>query len=124
VPHPAWASRRKHRATHRADPTGGHLAYFWAWHVPTSSATKFFLDPASWRIGYASPGLAAGALLGVLLAAALWRVPLLLLADMFAPAMFIISAIWRVGCFLNGCCYGLPTGLPWGLRFPALDHPG
>ena len=24
----------------------------------------------------------------------------------------------RVGCFLNGCCYGRPTTLPWGVKFP------
>jgi len=29
-----------------------------------------------------------------------------------------------VGCFLNGCCYGAPTGLPWGVRFPALSPAG
>jgi prolipoprotein diacylglyceryltransferase len=33
----------------------------------------------------------------------------------------------RTGCFLAGCDYGLPTALPWGVRFPpgslaALDH--
>jgi len=24
----------------------------------------------------------------------------------------------RLGCFSAGCCYGLPTGLPWGMKFP------
>jgi len=24
----------------------------------------------------------------------------------------------RIGCFLNGCCFGKPTDLPWGVRFP------
>jgi phosphatidylglycerol:prolipoprotein diacylglycerol transferase len=28
------------------------------------------------------------------------------------------AAIGRFGCFLNGCCYGTPTNLPWGVRFP------
>jgi phosphatidylglycerol:prolipoprotein diacylglycerol transferase len=26
-------------------------------------------------------------------------------------------AIGRIGCFFNGCCYGAPTNLPWGVRF-------
>ena len=30
-------------------------------------------------------------------------------------------AIGRVGCFINGCCYGLHCDLPWAVRFPA-DH--
>lgn len=24
----------------------------------------------------------------------------------------------RIGCFLNGCCYGKPTDLPWAVTFP------
>jgi len=36
-------------------------------------------------------------------------------------------ALVRTGCFIAGCDYGVPTGAPWGLRFPAgslaaLDH--
>jgi len=29
-------------------------------------------------------------------------------------------AFGRVGCFLNGCCYGKPTTLPWGITFPTV----
>jgi phosphatidylglycerol:prolipoprotein diacylglycerol transferase len=28
------------------------------------------------------------------------------------------TAMGRMGCFLNGCCYGRPTTLPWGVHFP------
>ncbi len=27
-------------------------------------------------------------------------------------------AFGRIGCFLNGDCFGKPTDLPWGVRFP------
>jgi phosphatidylglycerol:prolipoprotein diacylglycerol transferase len=27
-------------------------------------------------------------------------------------------AVARVGCFLNGCCYGKSSGLPWAVTFP------
>jgi phosphatidylglycerol:prolipoprotein diacylglycerol transferase len=30
-------------------------------------------------------------------------------------------AIGRIGCFFNGCCYGIPTNLPIGMVFPAVD---
>ncbi len=42
-----------------------------------------------------------------------WRI-----ADSAAPAMALGIGIGRIGCFLNGCCFGLPTGAPWGVRFP------
>jgi phosphatidylglycerol:prolipoprotein diacylglycerol transferase len=43
-----------------------------------------------------------------------WRV-----GDAVAPAMVLGIGIGRIGCFLNGCCFGLPTGAPWGVQFPA-----
>lgn len=40
------------------------------------------------------------------------------LADLIAPGLALGYAFARVGCFLNGCCYGHPTDLPWGVVFP------
>lgn len=31
-------------------------------------------------------------------------------------------AIARIGCFLNGCCFGKSTSLPWGVNFPELSQ--
>lgn len=42
-----------------------------------------------------------------------WRV-----GDAAAPSMAIGVGIGRLGCFMNGCCYGVPTKLPWGIKFP------
>jgi phosphatidylglycerol---prolipoprotein diacylglyceryl transferase len=39
--------------------------------------------------------------------------------DLFIPATALGIAIGRLGCFFNGCCFGLPTSLPWGLVFPS-----
>jgi phosphatidylglycerol:prolipoprotein diacylglycerol transferase len=41
-----------------------------------------------------------------------WKV-----ADIAAPAVAIGHAIGRLGCFAAGCCYGIPTELPWGITF-------
>jgi phosphatidylglycerol:prolipoprotein diacylglycerol transferase len=49
--------------------------------------------------------------------------PLLKLADCIAPGLLVGLALGRVGCFLNGCCYGGPTDLPWGVRFPPQSPP-
>src|SRR5436309_1822490 len=37
--------------------------------------------------------------------------------DTFALPLALALAVGRWGCFLNGCCYGVPTELPWGVRF-------
>jgi phosphatidylglycerol:prolipoprotein diacylglycerol transferase len=38
-------------------------------------------------------------------------------ADVWAPSIAVGHAIGRLGCFCAGCCYGVPTGLPWGVVF-------
>jgi phosphatidylglycerol---prolipoprotein diacylglyceryl transferase len=44
--------------------------------------------------------------------------------DLFAPGLALGIAIGRIGCFINGCCYGLPTDLPWGVFFKGVRrHP-
>ncbi len=40
-------------------------------------------------------------------------------ADVCAPSLALGYAIARIGCFLNGCCYGCETGVPWAVRFHA-----
>ncbi|MFA5113411.1 MAG: prolipoprotein diacylglyceryl transferase [Candidatus Margulisiibacteriota bacterium] len=47
------------------------------------------------------------------------KLSLLKVLDATAPGISLGYAIGRLGCFLNGCCFGLPTDLPWGLVFPA-----
>jgi len=46
------------------------------------------------------------------------RIPILRVLDVATPAATLGYAIGRLGCFLNGCCFGLPTKLPWGIQFP------
>jgi phosphatidylglycerol:prolipoprotein diacylglycerol transferase len=46
------------------------------------------------------------------------RLPPWLTADAVAPALALGYALGRVGCFLVGDDYGVPTDLPWGVEFP------
>ncbi len=62
-------------------------------------------------------GLVTGALTGLALALAM-RLPPWRLADIGGVGLGLGIAIYRVGCFLQGCCFGRPTDLPWGVRFP------
>ena len=45
------------------------------------------------------------------------RLPVLKTADVFAPGLALGHAIGRLGCFAAGCCWGLPTNLPWAVIF-------
>jgi len=36
--------------------------------------------------------------------------------NLFAPAVALGMAIGKLGCFFNGCCYGIPTDLPCGIN--------
>ncbi|MBN1433160.1 prolipoprotein diacylglyceryl transferase [Candidatus Fermentibacterales bacterium] len=40
------------------------------------------------------------------------------LADAVIPAFALGIFITRIGCFLNGCCFGTPTCSPLGVSFP------
>jgi phosphatidylglycerol:prolipoprotein diacylglycerol transferase len=46
------------------------------------------------------------------------RVPLRVGMDIIAPCLMMGLAFGRVGCFLNGCCYGAECNVPWAVTFP------
>jgi phosphatidylglycerol:prolipoprotein diacylglycerol transferase len=65
-------------------------------------------------------------------AIAIWcrkvKVPFLALCDIFAPTFLLAHAIGRVGCLLNGCCFGgvCPADYPVGIHIlgdDRLHHP-
>ena len=44
------------------------------------------------------------------------------IADLTAPVLPIAHAIARLGCLLNGCCFGVPGNAAWCLKYPALGN--
>jgi phosphatidylglycerol:prolipoprotein diacylglycerol transferase len=58
-------------------------------------------------------GLVAGSAYIFLMKLPYWRV-----TDCVAPGIALGYAVTRIGCFLNGCCFGKETHLPWGMIFP------
>ena len=62
-------------------------------------------------------GFMAG-VLGLLAFAYKYKLPALALADLIAPSMLLGLAFGRLGCLLNGCCYGGVCTLPWAVTFP------
>jgi phosphatidylglycerol:prolipoprotein diacylglycerol transferase len=87
---------------------------------------RFAQSPLSllrfWESGLSSgPGFIAGGMFG------LWRSKRLgVSVGNFAEAASVPSAfmlaVGRLGCFANGCCVGLPTASPLGVRFPSAQN--
>lgn len=93
-----------------------------------------FLDPSSllkaplsifkiWEGGLAIHGAIFGGILSGLIFSKFRRISFWKLFDLIAPSIILGQAIGRIGCFLNGCCYGVPTESVFGVRFPENSLP-
>ena len=68
-------------------------------------------------------GIVAGTVAGLFVGRRM-GLPTWVTADALAPSLVLGTVFGRLGCFLNGCCYGHPTRLPWGVVFPAESFAG
>ena len=60
-----------------------------------------------------------GGMLGIWLFARKYRIPLLAICDLISPSMMLGLALGRVGCLLNGCCFGIVScSIPGRSPFP------
>ena len=90
------------------------------WGVRVHSFWEIF---EIWKGGIVLYGSILGGTISFFLYRALRRFPLLPMLDVIAPAVAFGIAIGRIGCFLNGCCYGDACNLPWAVRFPQNSPP-
>jgi phosphatidylglycerol:prolipoprotein diacylglycerol transferase len=76
---------------------------------------------AFWRGGLAGL-MFYGGFLGAIIAGLVFvkvrKLPVLKLLDAAAPAIVLGEGFTRIGCFLNGCCFGKETASFLGMRFP------
>lgn len=82
---------------------------------------------ANWReifslYGTIIPGAIIFGLLGLIPLAWFLRVPFWKLGDLFVPGVALGQAIGRIGCLVEGCCYGVPIQLP-GLETTGWVYP-
>ena len=70
--------------------------------------------------GLTAYGAILGATLGIWIYSRFSKFQFGYFADVVAPGIILAQAIGRVGCTLNGCCYGLETFLPWSIVY---THP-
>ena len=76
-----------------------------------------------WERGLVFYGGLIGGVLTVYVYLRWKRIPAVPVSDATAPYLALGEAITRIGCFLNGCCWGDVTHLPWGVHFPAGSLP-
>ncbi len=72
-----------------------------------------------WEGGLTYHGGVAGAIIAGYVFAGARKISFPLIADLSAPAVALGYAFARIGCFLNGCCYGHESHLPWAINFPS-----
>jgi phosphatidylglycerol:prolipoprotein diacylglycerol transferase len=80
----------------------------------------FFQDPLEvfkvWHGGLVWYGGLLGGISGAFVYLKARKIPLLRALDIIVPFAALGQSIGRIGCFLNGCCYG--RSAVWGMYFP------
>jgi phosphatidylglycerol:prolipoprotein diacylglycerol transferase len=126
----AWRARRE-----RIDPdvvydlavwllTGGIVGARALYVLQHHETVHSFLDIFKvWQGGIVFYGCIIGGLIGSVMHWHRRPFPFLAMCDAVAPALAIGIALGRVGCWMNGCCFGATTDLPWAVTFPAGSLP-
>lgn len=73
---------------------------------------------AIWQGGLELAGGVTAAIIVILLYMWYHKLPIRRYLDVLAIGLMLALVFGRIGCFLNGCCYGKPADLPWAVRFP------
>jgi phosphatidylglycerol---prolipoprotein diacylglyceryl transferase len=77
---------------------------------------------AIWKGGLVFYGGLIGATAAGMFAVSRRGLPLWQVADCLAPGIALGHVFGRVGCLMNGCCYGRPSSLPWAIQYPQDHH--
>lgn len=92
-----------------------YVATYWQESFASQPITEIFMIQHGGLVYY---GGLVGASLGGILYSRLKKLPLWRLADALAPSIALGYVFGRIGCLLNGCCYGSVCDLPWAIHFP------
>lgn len=93
---------------------GARIVYFFANINEFSSIIEFIM---LWKGGLSGVGALLGGIFGVFVFSKHEKINFLRLTDFIIPYVALAFAIGKIGCFLRGCCFGLPTNLPWGILY-------
>jgi len=93
---------------------GGRLLFFASYPDQIESVMQFF---AFHEGGFSILGAISAVVIALPFYLKTIGVPIIPLLDLFAIYGPLLQSISRIGCFLAGCCYGLPTAQPWGIIY-------
>ena len=100
---------------------GARIWYVWEnWNQFNSNFLSIF---KLWEGGMVFYGGFIGGFVGGILFIKIAKLPLAKVMDIMAPGIAIAVGIGRIGCFLNGCCYGRFTDSCIGVTFPSKWNP-
>ena len=88
------------------------------WIIQYDSIGHLWRVAYFWESGLVFYGGLIGAMVGMFGYLKVAKLPVLPVADACAPYVALGEAITRIGCFLNGCCWGRVSEMPWALSFP------
>ena len=92
-----------------------YVATYWREEFADQSISEIFMIQHGGLVYY-------GGLIGAMIAGMIYirwkKLPLWKIADVLAPSCALGNVFGRIGCLLNGCCYGRACSLPWAISFP------
>lgn len=110
-------------------PIGGLWVFFGAligakmyWQIQYGDQSDFLRVFRIWEGGLVFYGGLFGGLLGAVLYLKAVKAPILPVGDIAMPYVPLAHATARLGCFLNGCCWGSRTDLPWAVHYPRAGY--
>ena len=92
-----------------------YVTTYWQESFAGQPITEIFMIQHGGLVYY---GGLIGASAGGILYSRLKKIPLWKLSDALAPSIALGYVFGRIGCLLNGCCYGSVCDLPWAIHFP------
>lgn len=128
-----WTATRRAR---RANVSGDVIADATMWLLAGSIlGARTVYVTTYWKQEFAGHGISEifavwngglvyyGGLMGATVAGFLYltwkKLPVWKIADILAPSIALGSVFGRIGCLMNGCCYGRACSLPWAVTYPA-----
>ncbi|MCA8992235.1 MAG: prolipoprotein diacylglyceryl transferase [Planctomycetaceae bacterium] len=102
---------------------GGRIAYLVQYRSELMASSKDISQLLFNAVNLSNGGLVLigamfGAAIGFFSFCHIRKIPPLPLVDIITPSIFIGVGFGRIGCLLNGCCFGDRCDLPWGICFP------